>query len=100
MNTTWRSLAPYTVCKFKNLLKYDVKLKKPNLFDLEWVYSAPCGEDTCQSWVFIDTSPAPDWGPSKKAWIETYIKDIGWNQIVNAQNKRFQCPSCRSHCRI
>ena len=87
-------LAFETVCKFKRLPKYAVQLKKPNAFDLEWVYSVPCGEDGCDSWVFIDTPTAPRWGPETKAWIENYISEIGWNQVVNPQNKRFQCPSC------
>ena len=84
----------HQVCKFKELPKYHVKLKKPNAFVLEWVYSVPCGEKDCESWVFIDTETAPSWGPDKKAWIENYILDIGWDQVVNRDNKRFQCPTC------
>ena len=45
-------------CKFSKRPKYDIQLKKPNDFDLEWVYSVPCGqrrqkEGPCQSWIFL-----------------------------------------------
>ena len=80
------------LCKFKKVPKYHVQLKTPNAFALEWVYSVPCGEAKCESWVFIDTSTAPEWGPDKKAWIERYISEIGWSQVVNRDNRRFQCP--------
>ena len=82
------------LCKFTAKPKYDVKLKKPNAFDLDWVYSMPCGETDCKSWVFIDTETAPDWGADLKIWIENYISDIGWNVIANRDNRRFQCPAC------
>ena len=82
------------LCKFKRLPKYFLRLEKPNAFDLEWVYSVPCGEKGCESWVFIDTDSAPTWGPELKAWIEKYISEIGWNQVVNRVHKRFQCPNC------
>ena len=82
------------LCKFTAKPKYNVQLKKPNAFDLDWVYSVLCGEQNCKSWVFIDTHTAPSWGPNLKAWIEKYSSDIGWNQVVNRDNKRFQCPKC------
>ena len=89
------------VCKFKKVPKYNVKLRKPNAFDLEWVYSVPWGETDCESWVFIDTSTAPSWGPDAKAWIQNYISEIGWAQIVNRDNRRFLCPSCSTpHPRV
>ena len=92
--TTWTSLAPTTCANFNGLPKYNVKLRKPSAFDLEWVYSVPCGEDGCDSWVFIDTSTAPSWGPDSKAWIEKYISEIGWSQVAKQSNKRFVCPLC------
>ena len=74
--------------------KYFVRLRLPNAFNLEWVYSVPCGEKDCESWVSINTENTPSWGPDKKAWIANYIDKLGWNQVVNPDNKRFQCPSC------
>ena len=73
---------------------YTVQLKKPNAFDLEWLYSVPCGETDCDSWVLVDTQTAPSWGPDMKAWIKNYISELGWNQVENSNNKRFQCPNC------
>ena len=81
-------------CKFSRNPKYYIQLEKPNAFNLEWVYSVPCGEKYCKSWIFINTKTAPEWDPEKKAWIDSYILEIGWYVVVNRNNKRFQCPTC------
>ena len=31
-------------CKFSERPKYDIQVKKPNVFDLDWLYSVPCGK--------------------------------------------------------
>ena len=81
-------------CKFSLKPKYEVQLEQPNPFNLDWVYSVPCGEPGCESWVFIDTSAKPDWGPDGKVWLAQYLEQIGWATISNQANKRFQCPNC------
>ena len=45
-------------CKFPDRPKYDIQVKKPNDFDLDWVYSVPCGqkemkEGPCKAWTFL-----------------------------------------------
>ena len=32
-------------CKFSERPKYDIQVKKPNDFDLYWLYSVPCGQE-------------------------------------------------------
>ena len=32
-------------CKFSERPKYDIQVKKPNVFDLDWLYSVPCGQN-------------------------------------------------------
>ena len=29
-------------CKFSERPKYDIQVKKPNVFDLDWLYAVPC----------------------------------------------------------
>ena len=31
-------------CKFSERPKYDTQVKKPNVFDFDWLYSVPCGQ--------------------------------------------------------
>ena len=58
-------------CKFSKRPKYDIQLKKPNDFDLEWVYSVPCGqrrqkEGPCQSWICSIVPEGITWDGAKK----------------------------------
>ena len=58
-------------CKFTQRLKYDIQAKtKPNAFDLEWVYSVPCGQflkaGPCQSWIFLIVPEDISWDGAKK----------------------------------
>ena len=86
-------------CKFTKRLKYDIQLKKPNAFDLEWVYSVPCGRilkaGPCQSWIFLivpeDTRRD---GAKKKEWAAEYLATLDWEWVTNRKYKRFVCPQC------
>ena len=80
-------------CKFSGHPKYEVYLCRPNDFDLDEVYSVPCGECS-NSWIFINLKSAPLWGPDKKIWISKYLEKLGWREITNQANKRFVCKAC------
>ena len=81
-------------CKFSGRPKYDVYLRRPNDFDLDDVYSVPCG-DCCDSWIFVNLKSAPTWGPDKKNWISNYLEKLGWTEITNKTSKRFICKDCK-----
>ncbi len=90
------------VCKFSNRAKGDVRLKMPNKFKLEWMYSVPGGQTThgcaCDSWIFLtipDKVEEGDWGARvKQEWIEQYLGELDWTIVKNRDNKRFICPTC------
>ena len=86
-------------CRFSGRPKYDVRLKKPNDLDLDWVYSVPCAEtpalSQCESWIFLHVPNNQEkWGPDKKSWINEYLHSLNWCQVRNNGNKRFICPKC------
>ena len=84
-------------CKFSGKPKYDVQLVQPNDFELDWVYSVPCGD--CGpaeegSWIFLDQKPMPLWGPDQKEYITGYLEDLNWSIVTSPANKHFLCPNC------
>ena len=89
-----------TRCKFSERPKYDVQVRKPNDFNLDWVYSVPCGqkerkEGPCKSWIFLRVPEEISWdGPKKKEWATEYLDALDWASVSNADNKRFVCPKC------
>ena len=57
-------------CKFSERVKYDIQVK-PNDFDLDWLYSVPCGEKEkngrpCQSWIFLRIPDVIIWERRKR----------------------------------
>ena len=90
-----------TRCKFSERPKYDVQVRKPNDFNLDWVYSVPCGQKekkkggACQSWILLtipEEFSGP--GPKKKEWVGQYLDTLDWSSVGNHRNKRFICPQC------
>ena len=84
------------LCTFTQHPKYDVQLKKPNAFALDWVFSVPCGGPEggaeCTEWIFLNTEDR--WGRDKADWVNNYLKELGWTRIYNGPHKRFICPRC------
>ena len=76
-----------------------MQLRKPNAFDVEWVYSVPCGqkgnkEGPCPSWIFV-CAPEDIWDThERKVWVHEYLKYRHWVAVLNTENKRFICPKC------
>ena len=80
-----------TVCKFSKHPKCDV-LMAPNHFNAEWLYSVPCGEEHCTSWIFLDVpAKKQERASDKNIWITSYLKKLGWDIVVNLANTRFSC---------
>ena len=77
-----------------------MQLKRPNDYDLNWVYSVPCGqkennESPCQSWIFLNVPEDITCnGAKKKKWVAHYLKSLDWMVVSNEANKRFVCPKC------
>ena len=76
----FKGMGNVTFCKFSERPKYGVELRKPNNFDLDWVYSIPCGqkekkEGPCESWIFLNV-------PEKVTWNCT-MKKSGSRSIWN-----------------
>ena len=85
--------------KFSERPKYDSRVAKPNAFDLDWVYAVPCGDNPeyCLSWRCLCVpEDVAAWGPAKKEWLKQRLTELGWSEVTNQTNKRFQCPRCGS----
>ena len=72
----------------------------PNDFNLDWVYSVPCGEldeneKPCQSWIFLNVPKDIRWNAGqKKKWVARYLKMLEWVEVSKATKRRFICPKC------
>ena len=75
-------------------------LAMPNTFNLDWVYSVPCGEELpnkqrCSSWLFLlPPEKESAWGPHRKDWVKMRLAELEWTEVTNRENRRFVCPGC------
>ena len=96
----FKGMGHATKCKFSERPKYDIQVKKPNDFDLDWVYSVPCGqkdkkEGPCQSWIFLCVPEDICWNGAKKTkWVADYLESQDWVVVSNDANQRYVCPKC------
>ena len=75
--------------------KYGVALKKPNAFNLDWVYSVACGGDedgkACTEMIALDTKR---FGVlNKTEVVRKYLTELGWTRLLG-KNKHFTYPAC------
>ena len=88
------------LCNFSKRPKYEMQLMRPNDFNLDWVYSVPCGEldeneDPCQSWIFLNVPKDIRWNAGqKKKWVARYLEMLDWVEVSKATKRRFICPKC------
>ena len=95
----WKPSSQIQSCKFSGRPKYDMRLKKPNTFNADWIYSVPCGqtdnkEDPCPSWIFLFIPEEICDTHKRKVWVAKYLDSLDWVEVTNASNKRFVCPTC------
>ena len=81
-------------CPFSQKPKYTCNVAMPNIYNLKYVYSVPCGghpDALCpkERWIFLVGERI-----GERKWVDEYLETLGWGQVTNTFNKRFLCPDC------